>query len=99
MVVGYDPSNRKTAPWFAYSLAGAGSGFVTRAMTQPLDVLKIRMQVSTHYGKASSKLKTFCGDMLNILTKIVYSSLGSSIFYQWLLFKAKIRRTANIFYW
>lgn len=46
MVVGYDPNDRK-APWFAYSVAGAASGFVTRALTQPLDVVKIRMQVST----------------------------------------------------
>ena len=43
-MVGYDPE-KKTLSKFQYGLAGAGSGFFTRLVFQPLDVLKIRFQV------------------------------------------------------
>jgi len=43
-MVGYDP-NVNELPKFAYGLAGGMSGMLTRAVTQPLDVLKIRLQV------------------------------------------------------
>ncbi|ESO11324.1 hypothetical protein HELRODRAFT_186259 [Helobdella robusta] len=32
-------------PWYVFSMAGACSGVVTRALTQPLDVVKIRLQI------------------------------------------------------
>lgn len=35
---------------FDYGLAGAATGFGTRFICQPLDVLKIRLQVSTFLG-------------------------------------------------
>lgn len=44
-MVGYDPEG-KELPQFAYGVAGAVSGFMTRAVSQPLDVLKIRLQVN-----------------------------------------------------
>ena len=43
-MVGYDPKEKKL-PQYAYGVAGAASGFITRAISQPLDVLKIRLQV------------------------------------------------------
>jgi Mitochondrial carrier protein len=43
-MVGYDPHVREL-PHITYGLAGALSGFFTRAVSQPLDVLKIRLQV------------------------------------------------------
>jgi len=43
-MVGYDPHVNEM-PKFAYGLAGGMSGFLTRAVTQPLDVIKIRLQV------------------------------------------------------
>jgi len=43
-MVGFDPEGYEMPP-VAYGLAGAMSGFLTRAMSQPLDVLKIRLQV------------------------------------------------------
>jgi len=45
-MVGYDP-DVNAMPKIAYGIAGGMSGFLTRAVTQPLDVLKIRLQV--HY--------------------------------------------------
>jgi len=44
-MVGYDPAVSEM-PKFAYGLAGGMSGFLTRAVTQPLDVIKIRLQVT-----------------------------------------------------
>ena len=43
-MVGYNP-NEEPTPLFVTSLAGGASGVFTRALTQPLDVIKIRMQV------------------------------------------------------
>jgi len=43
-MVGYDPELNEM-PSIAYGLAGGMSGFITRTMSQPLDVLKIRLQV------------------------------------------------------
>jgi hypothetical protein len=43
-MVGYDP-HVEELPQITYGLAGALSGFFTRAVSQPLDVLKIRLQV------------------------------------------------------
>jgi len=45
-MVGYDPDISEM-PKFAYGVAGGMSGFLTRAVTQPLDVLKIRLQVDS----------------------------------------------------
>ena len=45
-MVGYDPSLTEM-PKFAYGVAGGMSGFLTRSVTQPLDVLKIRLQVAS----------------------------------------------------
>jgi len=45
-MVGYDPAISEM-PKFAYGVAGGMSGFLTRAVTQPLDVLKIRLQVAS----------------------------------------------------
>jgi Mitochondrial carrier protein len=47
-MVGYDP-HVKELPQLTYGLAGALSGFITRAISQPLDVLKIRLQVYLVY--------------------------------------------------
>ena len=52
-MVGYDPSNKEVElPELTFGVAGALSGFVTRAICQPLDVLKIRLQVR-EVGKSS----------------------------------------------
>jgi len=45
-MVGFDPGVIEM-PKFAYGVAGGMSGFLTRAVTQPLDVLKIRLQVDS----------------------------------------------------
>jgi len=47
-MVGYDPRVSEM-PKLAYGLAGGMSGFLTRAITQPLDVIKIRLQVCIVY--------------------------------------------------
>jgi solute carrier family 25 thiamine pyrophosphate transporter 19 len=51
-MVGYDPEG-KELPQFAYGVAGAVSGFMTRAVSQPLDVLKIRLQLQEQPIKRS----------------------------------------------
>jgi len=47
-MVGFDPGVIEM-PKLAYGVAGGMSGFLTRAVTQPLDVLKIRLQVGFLY--------------------------------------------------
>ena len=44
-MVGYDPSAAQLSSW-QHAQAGAVSGLLTRLCCQPLDVLKIRFQVS-----------------------------------------------------
>ena len=44
-MVGYDPQWDGLMPKYGHSVAGAASGMITRAITQPLDVLKVRFQV------------------------------------------------------
>lgn len=39
-------SQRAAEPNLDYAIAGAASGFITRFLCQPLDVIKIRFQVS-----------------------------------------------------
>lgn len=48
-MVGYDPRAQDTAlsPEEA-ALAGSAAGMVTRALISPLDVIKIRFQVTIH---------------------------------------------------
>ncbi|XP_046992793.1 mitochondrial thiamine pyrophosphate carrier-like isoform X2 [Schistocerca americana] len=44
-MVGFDPSSKSKLDSVEYSIAGAGSGAITRFLCQPLDVLKIRFQL------------------------------------------------------
>lgn len=46
-MVGYSPNREHQLSGSALGFAGATSGAVSRALTQPLDVLKIRFQVSS----------------------------------------------------
>lgn len=39
-------SRETTLPSLDHAIAGAASGFITRFLCQPLDVIKIRFQVS-----------------------------------------------------
>lgn len=45
-MVGYDPQAKKQLTPFDLTVAGVVSGVGTRALGQPLDVLKIRFQVN-----------------------------------------------------
>lgn len=45
-MVGYDESAFKRLDDTEYAVAGAISGGLTRAISQPLDVIKIRFQVA-----------------------------------------------------
>ena len=45
-MVGFEPSRSRKLSKSELSIAGATSGLVTRVALQPLDVLKIRFQVS-----------------------------------------------------
>jgi hypothetical protein len=48
-MVGYKPEKETQLFASEQALAGAVTGAVSRALSQPLDVLKIRFQVSVHY--------------------------------------------------
>lgn len=65
-MVGWSKSN-ETLSQFDFAFAGGASGFITRAVCQPLDVLKIRFQLqvepishqpihNSKYRQVSSKL-------------------------------------------
>jgi len=54
-MVGYDP-HASEMPKFAHGLAGGMSGFLTRGITQPLDVIKIRLQVCSLTTVCCNKL-------------------------------------------
>ena len=41
-----DFSQKKTKLFLDHAIAGAASGFITRLLCQPLDVIKIRFQVN-----------------------------------------------------
>ncbi|XP_014673795.1 PREDICTED: mitochondrial thiamine pyrophosphate carrier-like [Priapulus caudatus] len=61
-MVGFDPHDSVTLTQSQQALAGASSGIVTRLVTQPLDVLKIRFQLQiepvSQRSKCNSKYKS-----------------------------------------
>ncbi len=59
-MVGYDPDSPGVAlsPEEA-ALAGSAAGMVTRALISPLDVIKIRFQVTTFISQSQREL-FFC---------------------------------------
>ena len=59
-MVGFDPSNNKPLPKQYYGYAGAISGVVTRAVAQPIDVIKIRFQVVIHVRHSHNRCLFFC---------------------------------------
>lgn len=48
-MVGYDENASKRLSDSEYAIAGAAAGGVTRAICQPLDVVKIRFQVKSPF--------------------------------------------------
>jgi solute carrier family 25 thiamine pyrophosphate transporter 19 len=50
-MVGFDPEAKKKLTKGEYGTAGAVSGTVTRFLSQPLDVIKIRFQVNSEFVK------------------------------------------------
>lgn len=59
-MVGYDESAPKRLDDTEYAVAGAISGGLTRAISQPLDVIKIRFQVANLDLNIFFELKIFC---------------------------------------
>jgi len=45
-MVGYDANSQHQISWFWQGVAGTSSGIITRFLCQPLDVIKIRFQVT-----------------------------------------------------
>ena len=50
-MVGFDPANDPGLSRIQYAIAGATSGVITRALIQPIDVVKIRFQVCSRCTK------------------------------------------------
>ena len=65
-------------PWWHNAMAGAGAGAGARLLTAPLDLLKIRRQLSSVPGAHASSSATNggVGDMLTSLTHIVRTEGG-----------------------
>ncbi|XP_015782802.1 mitochondrial thiamine pyrophosphate carrier [Tetranychus urticae] len=64
-MVGYDPKRNPKFTSFDYTLAGAMSGFITRGLFQPFDVVKIRFQlqvepISKSAGQSKYKSLSQC---------------------------------------
>lgn len=59
-MVGYKPGEQQLTSW-EYWAAGASSGFVTRGLTQPLDVLKIRFQLQLEPIRRTSQTSKYRG--------------------------------------
>lgn len=56
-MVGFDPNSKKELSRSEHALAGSFSGMVTRAIAQPLDVIKIRFQLQVEPIKANAQSK------------------------------------------
>ncbi len=68
-MVGYDEGQSQLTT-FQYALAGATSGVITRLMLQPLDVVKIRMQIQV--GPAYKVLSLMCKLLLGVRLLLVF---------------------------
>lgn len=59
-MVGFDPQSKRNLKYSDYATAGAISGAISRAMLQPLDVIKIRLQLQVEpVSRKSPKSKYF----------------------------------------
>lgn len=58
-MVGYS-RKEKSLSYSKYAVAGAASGVLTRLVTQPLEVLKIRFQVGMHYRRSVVACTSLC---------------------------------------
>lgn len=61
MMVGFDPKSQSNLSQTEIAFAGAFSGFGTRLIAQPLDVLKIRLQLQVEpvsFNNNNSKYKS-----------------------------------------
>ena len=56
-MVGYDPLVPTPLPLYIAGAAGFMSGFVTRGVSQPFDVLKIRLQVWVLIGAGIARCR------------------------------------------
>ena len=70
--VGGDDEGRSLTPRQA-AVAAAGSGFVTRLLLQPLDVVKIRLQV-THFCE-----KLYGGKVISFCEKVTAGTMVSHV--------------------
>ena len=55
-MVGFDPANDPGLSRIQYAIAGATSGVITRALIQPIDVVKIRFQVCSRCTKKTKEI-------------------------------------------